>query len=207
MDTYELYQRNLSSRYDELKKFNWIDKTFTYKFNSYGFRTDNFSHKNSIMFLGCSHTCGIGLPVHETWASIVAETLELHNSNLGIGGGSLDTAFRLCHGYIDIIKPKMIILMKPPGIRFELLTKHTISNVNPSMTNLLYKTWSIDENNNYFNQEKNILAIQMLCANRNIKLIVTDSSELQCTDSLARDLAHFGAESHKLVAEKLINLI
>lgn len=207
MDTYELYVKNLSSRYNELKKFDWIDKTFTYQFNSHGFRCDEFSHNDSIMFLGCSHTCGIGLPVHETWASTVAETLGLHNSNLGVGGSSLDTAFRLCHGYIDLIKPKVVVLMRPPGIRFELVSNHEVMNINPSMPISLYESWSIDENNNYFNCERNILAIKMMCADRHIKLTVIDWTELQRTDSLARDLAHFGTKSHKSAAYKILNLI
>ena len=205
-DTLELYKENLINRYDDLKKNNWIDNHFNYKFNSLGFRCNEFTHDPSIMFLGCSYTTGIGLPIESIWPELVSKHLNMHCANFGIGGGSCDTAFRLCHGYIDRIKPKLVIFMIPPSIRFENVNDNQVSNVlvNKSEYAYFFKTWAIDDNNSYFNTEKNILGIKMLCHERSTKLIVVDSVELHCSNSLARDLAHDGIESHRIFSNKIL---
>jgi len=208
-DTPELYNKNLIARYDDLKKNNWLDNYFTYTFNSLGFRCNEFTNDPTIMFLGCSHTMGTGLPIEYIWPELVSKNLKMNCANFGINGSSADTAFRFCHGYIDRIKPKLVIFMIPPGIRCENVTDAHISNI--SVANSKYdnylKIWGADENNNYFNKEKNILGIKMLCHYNNIKLIVVNSGELNCGDSLARDLMHFGIDCHNVFSKKLLEKI
>lgn len=208
-DTLELYKENLINRYDDLKRNNWINSRFTYDFNSLGFRCKEFTHEPSIMFLGCSYTMGLALPVETIWPELISKQLKMNCANFGISGSSSDTAFRLCHGYIDIIKPKLVIFMVPPSIRFENVNDNRVSNViisNPQYTDF-FKLWGIDDNNSYFNNEKNILAIKMLCHERNTKLIVVKYDELHCSNSLARDLAHWGVESHNIFSNKLLEQI
>jgi hypothetical protein len=209
MDNRKLYKQNLISHYDDLKKNNWIDTTFSYKFNSLGFRCNEFTQDSSIMFLGCSFTIGIGLPVESIWPELVSKNLKMNCANLGIGGSSCDTAFRLCHGYIDKIKPKLVVFMIPPSARFENVNDNQITNViisDPQYSSF-YKNWAIDDNNSYFNREKNILGLKMLCQERNTKLIVINHDELHCSNSLARDLAHAGVESHSIFSKKLLEQI
>jgi hypothetical protein len=208
-DSLELYKENLINHYDDLKQHNWIDNHFNYTFNSLGFRCNEFTHDPSIMFLGCSYTMGIGLPVTSIWPELVSKNLKMNCANLGIGGGSCDTAFRLCHGYLDRIKPKLVIFMIPPGIRFENVNDGYILNILANKPEHAYflKTWAIDDNNSYFNIEKNILGIKMLCHERNTKLIVVHSDELKCSNSLARDLGHTGIESHRIFSNKILEQI
>jgi hypothetical protein len=206
-DTHILYKHNLINRYDELKQHNWIDTTFTYKFNSLGFRCDEFTHDPTIMFLGCSLTVGIGLPIESIWPELVAKNLKMNCANLGIGGSSCDTAFRFCHGYIDKIKPKLVVFMIPPGIRFENVNDNQIENLRISKPEYsgFYKNWASDDNNSYFNREKNILGLKMLCHERNTKLVVVGFE--RCSNSLARDLAHPGIECHDIFSKKLLDKI
>jgi hypothetical protein len=70
---------------------------------------------------------------------------------------------------------------------------------------IMYKLWASDENNDFFNREKNVLGIQMMCQTRGIKFIYVESSSLYRSTSLARDLAHAGIESHRLFADEIIN--
>jgi hypothetical protein len=210
MDSEELYNTNLKTHYSDLQTHGWIDNPFTYTFNSHGFRCEEFSDKQSIMFLGCSITCGVGLPLESIWSTMVANQLKLHNANLSVSAGSLDTAFRMCHGWIDKINPKLIILMKPPSIRIELVTNNRVYNVNPSIKEFddLYKIWTIDDNNSYFNSEKNLLAIELLCLKRNIPFHVVDSFDLiNSSSSRARDLMHPGVESHKIMSDIILSNI
>lgn len=208
-DSLKLYNKNLINRYDDLKKHNWLDNHFSYTFNSLGFRCNEFTDEPTIMFLGCSYTMGLGLPIEFIWPELVSKNLKMNCANLGISGGSPDTAFRLCHGYIDKIKPKLVIFMIPPGIRCENVTDNQVTNIiaNDFKYEPYLRIWAIDENNDYFNREKNILGIKMLCKERDIKLIVVDCNELNCADSLARDLSHCGIESHSIFSKKIIKQI
>jgi hypothetical protein len=227
-DRKELYELNLKSNYDLLKNNNWIDNSFTYKFNSHGFRCDEFTDEPSIMFLGCSFTCGIGLPIDYIWPELVSKKLNMRCANLGIGGSSIDTAFRLCHGWIDIIKPQIVILLEPPGVRVELVYNDTIVNLNTGITvfengfiaskNLqnpnhnnhqtFIKEWSLDDNNDYFNKIKNKLAIESICSARNIKCLSIPFKEIfKRKVDLARDLSHYGIKSNQLFADYILTKI
>jgi len=207
MDTEELYKINLAEHKHLLEKNNWIDNPFTYSFNSKGFRCNEFTSNPTIMFLGCSFTCGIGLPVDAIWPELVANTLGMHCANFGQGGGSSDTAFRLCHGWIDRIKPKIVIFLQPPGIRWELVCDKNLEFLgfaNDSFKYFDYKAqWGIDENNNYFNKTKNSLAIEHLCNSRQIKFLKFNSFLSADSEDLARDLKHSGIKSHQLFAKQV----
>jgi hypothetical protein len=209
MDCKSLYQQNLKTRYSDLKRYGWIDNHFTYNFNSCGFRCKDFVDGSNIMFLGCSQTTGVGVPAENTWAEIVSAKLGMHCANLGIGGSSMDTAFRMCHGYIDKIKPKLVVLMKNPKMRLEIFNKNDPENLGPWVDySETYDRWITNDYNDFFLREKNTLAIQMMCNTRKIKLVesnVVDYEEIQI--DFARDLAHFGVETHKLVADDVLSKI
>lgn len=208
MDTKSLYENNLKNRYEDLFKHGWINNHFTYKFNSLGFRCDEFTSDPTIMFLGCSHTLGIGLPIDKIYPEIVSKKLNMKAANLAIGAGSADGAFRLCHGYIDKIKPKIVVLMHPPAFRFELVTDHEITNLIPEYKNSILRELIIDDNNSYFNSLKNTMAIKNICAERNIKFVLANYTDLLSdSTSLARDLAHHGAECHERFSKKLLNAL
>ena len=212
MDTKELYEKNLKEKYQLLKLNNWIDKSFTYKFNSHGFRCEEFTDDPTIMFLGCSNTCGIGLPLESIWPEIVSNNLNMHCANLGMGGASNDTTFRMCHGWIDKINPKLVVLNCPPTPRIELarFNEYDFLNINNQISNLknineFMKDWISDENNIYFNQLKNVLAIENLCIHNNIKCIKFSYLEFNSFYvDYARDLNHLGVKSNKNFAEHVL---
>jgi hypothetical protein len=210
-DTRERFNYNLTNNYEKLNQFGWIDKKITYKFNSHGFRSNEFLDNTDIMFLGCSNTVGIGLPLESTWSYIVSNTLKKSYANLAIGGSSPDTAFRMCLGYIDKINPKVIIYNEPPKNRIELVTKTGSQNIMLSNT-LMQKdqfliNYTLENTNLELNFLKNSLAIEMLCVQRNIKFIKFNNYLTNLNNSttidLARDLSHPGVE-HNLIFSKLV---
>ena len=212
MDSEDLYLNNLKNpaQYELLKTYNWIDSNFTYKFNANGFRCNEFTSDPTIMFIGCSHTIGIGLPEDKTWPSIVSKKLNMACANLGQGGGSADTAFRLCHGWIDQIKPKIVVFMPPPSPRFEIIVHGVVEFYSHRSVNKFNKLdsfvrkWIGDENNTYFNNIKNTLAINLLCNERKIHFInVPDYINID----KARDLCHAGIISNEKIAENVCNQI
>ena len=210
-DSEVLYKKNYEEKFETLKSNGWLDTKFKYDFNSHGFRGDEFSSQPSIMFLGCSYTMGIGLPIEDTWSTIVAKQLNLHSNNLAVGGGSSDTAFRLCLGWIEKIKPKMIIFLQPPGFRIELVNdyKNKILSIQHQGDHSKFiEEWNITDDNNYLNSLKNNLAIKFLCNNLDIKYFYFET-ECLTNDPIdwARDLAHVGPKTHRRFADYVIEKI
>lgn len=212
MDTEDLFLDNLKdhTQLELLKKHNWIDSNFTYRFNSNGFRCNEFTSDPTVMFIGCSHTIGIGLPEDKTWPYIVSKKLNMACANLGQGGGSADTAFRLCHGWIDQINPKIVVFLHPPGSRFEIINHDVIEFHSHGSLSGFTKSdsfihkWIGDESNNYLNSIKNTLAINLLCNERKILFI---NVPIYFGLDKARDLCHAGVMSNEKTAEHVYNEI
>jgi len=117
MDSYKNFIKNQPPNYTE--------DSIIYDFNSHGFRTREFelnSNKKNVLFLGCSHTMGVGLRETEGWVHYVSQIFdktEYNCYNLGIGGGSSDTVARLLTNSIDYIHPTVVFIFWPSPARFE----------------------------------------------------------------------------------------
>jgi hypothetical protein len=211
MDTEERYQENLKNHRDQLERYGWIDANISYKFNQHGFRCDKFSDNPSIVFLGCSHTLGIGLPVESTWAYQVARELDLKCVNLGIGGGCNDTAYRLAYYWLNKLKPKIVVLLSPSPDRFEIVIDDLITIFYPTGNHStkeygnFYRDWTADSNTGLLNQQKNIAGIRELANNINADFFVFDLKELTMGQGLARDLAHSGSEANASFAKLVLS--
>lgn len=209
IDTQELYQKNLILKKLELEKYGWIDRKFTYKFNKYGFRCDNFTQEPSIMFLGCSFTLGTGLPMEDTWSYKTAQSVKLKRVNLGVGGGANDTAFRLANFWLPRILPKIVVFLPTINTRLEVV-RETKSDIWSAWligsNNKFYYDWVSNDINCRLNYLKNSLAIKQLCTELNIKYV-----ELKETDTIyldyARDLHHPGIKSNNNLHQKVLSKI
>ena len=79
-DSLELWQKNMqdSERRAHLTKYGFDNpRAIVYQMNSRGFRCKEFDHTDGFIALGCSHTCGIGLPENQAWPSIVSQATGL----------------------------------------------------------------------------------------------------------------------------------
>jgi hypothetical protein len=212
MDTQDLYTQNVANRYDEIVKFGWLDKKISYKFNSHGFRSDEFSNKPSMVSLGCSHTCGVGLPLENCWANIVSNSLNLKNFNLGIGASSNDTAFRMAHHWLTQLKPKVVVHLSTHRHRLEYHDDNSeIHNLGTWSDSQLWKAWALNAANSDMNFLKNTLAIQHICNNLGIKLIQIEYEKLHVfkiiENDFARDLRHRGVKTNQNIAEHILSKI
>lgn len=107
---------NLSIRANQQYEFSGI----TYRYNSIGFRCDELDRDTDVLFIGCSYTEGSCVQQHETWASIVRETVFVDSAyiNLAIAAHGIDTAALLTNWYRTYNKkPKYILLLCPPFAR------------------------------------------------------------------------------------------
>jgi len=210
-DSEELYQKNLIKNRSQLEQFGWIDRPITYRFNKHGFRADEFdSISPSVVFLGCSHTLGVGLPVESTWAHLVSTKLKIKNYNLGIGGASNDTAFRLAHYWIDQLKPSVVIFLSTERTRVELhidddqIYDVSVWPIGFSMVDTFAKSWISNDTNSNMNYLKNTLAIKQLCSEYGIKYIQEEVLSV-CAIDKARDLQHYGEKTNRGIAAMFLS--
>lgn len=216
MDTEELYREHLRTRRSDLEQYGWIDRTFTYRFNEHGFRSDAFDQGEGIMFLGCSMTLGTGLPWEDTWPYQISQRLGLRCWNLAQGGTGNDTMFRLALNWLPKLKPRMVMLMATANERFEIIEGKTSTTLMPTSRYPayldFYKNWITTESNCLLNRHRNLLAIERLCSQANIPLLIFDWSDLCRWGNefgsyidYARDLAHPGPTTMKMFVSHVLD--
>ncbi len=195
----------------QLKKYGFDqENSFTYEMNSHGFRSAEFSDTPGFIALGCSFTCGVGLPIQQVWPSMVAEACQLTAWNLGIGSASLDTCYRMLVNYLDQLNPKFVMLLIPDTSRFEIQHQDNpvwfLPNCSPDdkIFDNLQKIWYSDPQNSLINQSKNIQAMQYLCDQRGVKFIANKiyfrGADAEDQWPSARDLLHSGFQEQKNIA-------
>jgi len=101
-----------------------------YKFNSHGFRCDEFNIVTTlpIVFSGCSITEGTGLHQHETWSYLLLEKIREKTNkiipywNIGVAASSIDTQAEYLHWLTTTqnINIKFIFGLFPPIYRRDL---------------------------------------------------------------------------------------
>jgi len=179
----------------------------TYDINSQGFRCNELQeNRNAIVFLGCSHTYGVGLPIQNTYVYNLSTMLDMPYFNLGIPGSALDTAFRMACYWLHIIKPKIVVCFH--GIyRME----HRISSDDMNVFlctdgRELSKSWFCCDENSEYNGLKNFLAIESICKDISADFYAWrtehEFNQMGPTDQ-ARDIMHFGPRAHEKLAEKM----
>jgi|688.fasta_scaffold339482_2 hypothetical protein len=201
-DKKDLWESNLKDPeiHKLFEKNGWLDKhAIPYTFNTHGFRCKEFDDSPGWLALGCSFTEGVGLNIENVWPSLLTNHINEHIWNLGIGGGSMDTCFRILDYYIDKLNVQGVFLLEPPHHRFELFINGVIKCYLPTdvIQDTIFKSWHSDANNSKFNAQKNLLAIKKICDDRNIRVITKPSTDIYTNGScLARDLVHSGKDNH-----------
>lgn len=110
-----------------------------YNYNNLGHRCDNLEKinlENYILFIGCSHTEGVGLNTVETYPYLTSLKLDTSYYNLSLTASGLDVAFYNMFMWIKTHKkPKFIVLQYPDSTRFSTMLTHT-NNIVP------YGSWT-----------------------------------------------------------------
>lgn len=206
---------------DSLENFekssnNYYNKdSITYRFNNYGYRGIDFDTnctKPKILCLGCSITFGIGLPENEIWLSHIQSYFPSHIVyNLGIPGGSPDTVTRILTNCCNILNPKLVLILWPSKNRFETYKDPKDGYITP------HGPWSLTKENceffhnmeSYNQFEKNRILVKLLKSTYNFNLQEINIDDYNDTFSkqlpLARDMAHYGPQVQKNIANMFID--
>jgi hypothetical protein len=160
-----------------------------YKMNSYGYRCDEFDLNSEfpVVFMGCSNTLGLGLPVEDTWAHKTISNIRTKVNknvpywNLARNGSSLDLQFWNLNKHIDQLKPRLIILLVPPIYRRNIVLQNHIHsflvNENHKAENNLplelqkSKGLLVDESFVLHEMYKYFMLIDALCSKYNTQLL------------------------------------
>lgn len=215
-DSQEHFDNNMcdAQRRAQIQKHGYDHpNAITYVFNSHGFRCSEFDHRDNFIALGCSHTAGVGVAEYQSWPSLVSQRLGLACYNLAVGAGSMDTCMRLLYHYVDLLEPRMVMLLRPGWHRVEIFNHNRVLNLLPARLEFpeFQKIWYSNDINLRMNCVKNTLAIEHLCKSRNIPLVIKDAETDLLLDQYrsnsfteARDLMHAGPQEHLQCAESFL---
>ena len=196
--------RNVKSpffRWDTEVNDMWTDPIL-YETNSYGFRTKEFEEcRDSIIFLGCSSTFGIGLPSDRIWCHHVAKKLGLPYFNLSVAAGSLDSAFRVLSEWMPVIKSKIVFLQIPqPRREIVCPEENLILRVMPANKRVKNFHIMLNDADYGLNRKKNLLSIEKICESYDSKFVSLERSNF-IGKMWARDKLHFGYDCHEHFAK------
>ena len=215
-DSFDQYLKNLNNpdKKKLLEKYNFINTTIEYRFNSDGFRGPEIISPECLCF-GCSFTMGTGLQEEYIWPTQLSKIINVSVANLGHAGSSNDAAVRFAMHYITTLKPKIVVWVQTDQFRLEILDEHAqiADNIlinhldsSPYKDDYFVKQWALNEVNQQLNLNKNTLAFRQICQENNTKCIIIPRSGVVNLD-VARDLMHPGQESNKKLAESIAQLV
>ena len=235
-DTIHNFEKHANHRIGSknLKNNGWLVNDqmveISYHINKQGFRHDGtqpdyLTEQGGVIYIGDSHTMGVGVPIEQSWTYIAHNQCEytkgLRYLNMGCPGFGIDSFYRLLKYYIEILKPNLVVMSYPwQSTRTELfdpdtnawesvtINKESRSKLKGEDNNLkLFHTGSC-----YARWYKSLDAIKWLCYTYGSELyaIEEDMSEIDASlqnisnkfihqvddDDWARDLVHYGRRTH-----------
>lgn len=186
---------------------------FEYVFNSEGFREREFDDAPCVMALGCSHVMGVGIPEKYRWTNLLTQQLDLRVLNLGVGGASVDTCFRLLSHWIQRLQVRLVIISLPSDARFEIASANKYPmNVGPWVH---HHPNTVDDHKKAYDfrmqsdhlaaveRIKTCLACEQICSTAGVPLVTVEATSWAVAPGDARDLMHPGIKTHSRTAALL----
>lgn len=221
-DSEENFKNNLKTNFDKLEYY--LSNTIYYNWNTDKFRADfEFIPNKKIdvdIYLGCSHTSGIGHLWENTWPYHVSKFTGNKIVNLGVGGKGIEISFINLSKYINYFNVKNVFHFQPIYGRYSYPYKGVIGNVliqnvNVNTQDEDYIPWRkkyIKEellNKDYivYNHYKNIMCLEGLCKNYGIPYFHSfeiPKIEVKQETLPARDLIHFNSTQLATIAKLFI---
>lgn len=219
-DSVDMFRYNKAWNLAQLKQFDWISAQgeptrIEYNLNSTGLRdTEIFKSPDSAIALGCSCTLGVGMPDDDIWVRLIESDIDRKVWNLGVSGGSLETAFRLLEEHLAFTGAKHVFLQTPSDFRRELVydtakVEHlghwTLSgNKRANIAEALLRNAELA-----INKKRVLYAILALCSRYDAQLYIFESSNSKVNpkdneQQLARDLQHPGYSWHRHCRDVLL---
>jgi len=217
MDTEGLFKENLKKYPNNRHLEYYLENPIKYHLNRHGFRSnDEFETKEAgNVFLGCSHTFGIGHSLENTWSYLVNKEVGGKFFNLSVPGTGSGTALRTLLAWYTKLNIKNIFHFTTFYPRYEYFLKGrygTINSTDPNFDTGNLKHELIEEDNIINYTLANILAIQAIATKLNIPYYTVSDEEGHHRyaryhadeygdNILARDLTHYSVLEQKIFSE------
>lgn len=218
MDTEERFDQNWADPKKRalLENYGWTKTSIKYNSNRQGFRMDvdlnEVEPESHDFYLGCSMTFGIGINVNDAWPYKMSKKLNRPGLNFGVGGGSIETQYRILRCWAPVLKPKRVYTLGTYLGRREFLEDNIPLNIGNSARN--WKNFVEDPRHElYWQSEIQIShvraydAIRAVCMDYGIELYsIRNDRRKEIFYSLsgyeeARDLVHPGPIWHSQIAQ------
>jgi hypothetical protein len=218
-DSQVQYQTNVVTQSDD-----WYYKArpITYSFNSLGHRSkeiEDLNKENYILFLGCSHTMGVGLELEKTYPHIISQQLDCDYYNMGLPASGIDVLeYNLLMWFAKVnIAPKAVVIQWPDHSRF---ASYIPANAKDHL--IERGSWAKDDSTEQFIISSEISGLAHARKLLTMKIVqsVVKVPLIQCIFTSqpifsiydlqlrqvdrARDLAHAGIKSHQAWSELLL---
>lgn len=208
-----------------------------YKFNSHGFRCDEFNLDSElpIVFLGCSQTEGLGLPLEDMWSYNLVRILRIKTKklipywNLALTGSGIDTQARFLYEFCKEKQIKYVFALMPTLERREYcFNGPDIKLWNPYMLakeSFVNKVFA-DEHYAYHETGRSLMLLDSICRKNNAKCFMSQwtnaepnvnllqdftsinyfKTEVKEID-LARDMVHYGPKFNLTFTTKMLSVL
>lgn len=108
-----------------------LDTENHYRVNRHGYRAEEITGTEDLVFAGCSQTFGMGIPEKMIWGNQTAEELELTSTNISAPGESVYWIVQKIFAYFkEYGHPKIVCCLFPDFYRMSSPTNKNISVVN-----------------------------------------------------------------------------
>ena len=224
-DTEKKFKAHLEKYPDSIHLHNYQKNPITYNLNNYGFRTpDDFNIGDvGTVYLGCSHTFGIGHYLENIWSYKLHQHIgEGKFFNLSHGATGLTSQYYFLKYFSDKLKIKKVYHFYPTecfyryGImdktgKIEIIGKLAEYESNELKENL-WKEYLIHDTYNEFHNSVYKDAIKNVCKEIGCEYITHETSQLESIDAYsktltpARDLLHYYVEKQHLIYEIFLSL-
>jgi hypothetical protein len=214
-DSLELLNNNLKT-----KPIDWYyrDKDIIYSYNNLGHRSANINNinlDNYILFVGCSHTEGVGLTLEDRYSHIVAKELNCDYYNISVGGTGIDTMMYNLNMWLAVVKkrPKYIVWQWPESGRYlsynnNIIGAHGMWQRDPTIMNFILA----GDMSGYFNARLKLAEVFLEKLDNVIGIDIFESVERKSNLffeklDLARDDLHYGVLSNRNTANLVLDII
>jgi hypothetical protein len=219
MDSKELFEENCKE-YPNSKTLKYYkENPIEYSFNNYGFRTpDDFNDTDEgNVFIGCSHTMGVGHPLENTWSYKLNKHIGGKFWNLSQGGCGSQTDYRLLFAWKDTLKIKNIFHYTVPWPRYEFHNEKELVHLTHYKNKENQHRWEffidilVGEEYCNYNQIVNINAIKGLshdigCNYYYLTNKIFDEFNQNDNSFRARDLRHYTVDQQNFLYEKFLKV-
>ena len=216
-DTLQFFEKNIKKHPTDKDLITYKENPIEYKLNNHGYRSgiDFTKGLTGNIYLGDSHTVGIGQYFEDTWAYKLNQKIGGNYINLAEGGEGIASGFRKLISYIDYFNVKNVFINYPHNYRYEYWFEekrhyYTLRPIQEDMyqpwSGKLHKMLLAEERNNIFYNTSNLYAIIGLCKSKNIP-VYNYSKELAGYHihggRKARDLSHAPTGLHDEIVNEM----